>query len=112
MVNEIKMIIKVGKNDYGSYSKTYYVKLPENRFISEENVDLYVNNKIINFPNNSLSLSFSEEGKYNIIFKFKCYMKNCSGLFSNCKNLIHIDLTEFDPREITDMSKIFYDVLI
>ena len=108
MVNEIKMIIKVGKNDYDSYSKTYYVKLPENRFISEENVDLYVNNKIINFPNNSLSLSFSEKGKYNIIFKFKCYMKNCSGLFSNCKNLIHIDLTKFDPRDITDMTKIFY----
>jgi len=69
------MVIKVGENDYDNYSKAYYANLLGNIFISKENVDLYVNNKIINFPNNSSSLSFSEEGEYNIIFKFKCYMK-------------------------------------
>ena len=75
MANEIKMVIKVGENDYDNYSKAYYANLLGNIFISKENADLYVNNKIINFPNNSSSLSFSEEGEYNIIFKFKCYMK-------------------------------------
>ena len=108
MANEIKMVIKVGQEDYIIYSKLYFAKILKSPFISKENVDLYVNNQKINFPEDS-SLGFSKEGEYNITLKFKCFMKNCSALFSECQNIIHIDFTEFNPREIIDMSKIFYN---
>ena len=50
----------------------------------------------------------TKKGIYEIILKFQNYFKNCSYMFSSCKQIIRIDLSNFKTKEVTDMSYMFY----
>ena len=50
----------------------------------------------------------SEKGSYEIILKFSIYFNNCSHMFSSCKQIKRIDLSNFKTNEVTDMSYMFY----
>ena len=50
----------------------------------------------------------SKMGFYEIILKFSNYFKNCRHMFSSCKQIIKIDLSNFKTKEVADMSYMFY----
>ena len=50
----------------------------------------------------------SEKGGYEIILKFtNYYFNNCCYMFSSCKQIKKIDLSNFKTNEVTDMSYMF-----
>ena len=108
MSNEIKIAIKVDKYDYSKTYNRYTVKVInicyENRYLEKE-IEYYADG--VKYAENSNYLVFQQEGKYNVTIKFKVKVKNCQRLFSNLDNLIYIDLSLFDPQDITDMSEMF-----
>ena len=108
MSNEIKITIKVDKNDYNEIYKRYTVKMINTNyqnFYFQKEIEYYING--VKYAENSEYLDFQEGGIYNVTIKFKVKVNNCRGLFSNLDSLIHIDLSLFDAQEITDMSEIF-----
>ena len=48
-----------------------------------------------------------ERGEYTIILKFKFNLKDCSYMFSDCNNIIYIDLSSLDTKEVGNMSNMF-----
>ena len=108
MINEIKMVLKVGKEDYDIYSHNYKVKLMKN--INIENcIELYCNGFKINIINEYFDYYFfcKKEGIYKIILKFNIKMTDCEKLFAEYKNLISIDLSSFYAQEIYTMESMF-----
>ena len=108
MINEIKMVLKVGKEDYDIYSHNYKVKLMKNIGI-ENCIELYCNGFKINIINEYFYYYFfcKKEGIYKIILKFNIKMTNCEKLFAEYKNLISIDLSSFYAQEIYTMESMF-----
>ena len=72
--------------------------------INESNVELYVNDKKYNFEK---FFKFDKGGEYDILLKFKIPLNDCSFMFYDCSNLINIDLSLFNTKNITNMSQIF-----
>ena len=72
--------------------------------VNEENIELYYNNKKINFRKFFIP---KEEGEYEIKIIFKNKIKNCSYMFNKCSAITHIDLSSFDASEVTNMSYMF-----
>ena len=48
-----------------------------------------------------------QEGEYELTLKFTTNLIDCERLFSECKNLISIDLSSFNPQEIITMKSMF-----
>ena len=108
MINEIKMVLKVGKEDYDIDSHNYKVKLMKNIGI-ENCIELYCNGFKINIINKYFYYYFfcKKEGIYKIILKFNIKMTDCEKLFAEYKNLISIDLSSFYAQEIYTMESMF-----
>ena len=108
MINEIKMVLKVGKEDYDIDSHNYKVKLMKNIGI-ENCIELYYNGFKINIINEYFDYYFfcKKEGIYKIILKFNIKMTDCEKLFAEYKNLISIDLSSFYAQEIYTMESMF-----
>ena len=66
---------------------------------------IILNNKQIPF---SYFHKFEKEGKYSIIYRFPNKLKKGLFLFSECKSLTNIDLSNFDSNFINDISFMFY----
>ena len=101
--NEILLNIKIEKNDVGK--KTYF--LNENSKLDINDIDsiVYINNTI------------NESNKYFIpkkegIYKIKLILffseKDFSEMFFGCENLLYIDLSSFDTKNVTNMNSMFY----
>ena len=60
-----------------------------------------------NIPFN-FEYTFPKEGKYNFKFSYKYCLVNSSNMFFGCKNLISLDLTNFNSSYITNMSCMFF----
>ena len=69
-----------------------------------ENCELYINNKKTDF---CFQFKFPEEGNYNIKIILDQPLSNTSFLFYNCKNLISIDLSNFNTSYVEDMKWMF-----
>ena len=65
---------------------------------------IFINGKINPF---SYYHTFDKEGKYQIKYLFSEYLANVSFLFSGCKSLTTIDLSNFNTQNVTDMSYMF-----
>ena len=51
---------------------------------------------------------FIKEGKYKIKYTFKDLPTNCNHIFYNCSSLINLDLSNFDTKDVMNMSYMFY----
>ena len=93
---------------YDNYMKTrlWFKKLEElkNERQIMENVEIFVNDKKINF---SYYHKFQDKGINIIKYIFKNKVTNICYLFNDLKNLISIDLSHFNAENITDMSYMF-----
>ena len=77
----------------------------ENEKEIKENCIIKINNKVIPF---NYLYNFKEKGKFKIEYSFKNNIKSLANLFSECKSLKNIDLSNFNTQNITDMSYMFY----
>ena len=119
---EIKMKIKIEKDDVGK--NIYFldntdgvvlvVKDKESKWeehhhdflkeLNESNVELYINNKKYKYQKYFIP---DKEGEYNILLKFNILIKDCSFMFYKCSNIINIDLSSFNTKNVTNMSWMF-----
>ena len=83
----------------------YHDKLNE---INELNTKLYVYFDEISEIKFGKYIIPKKEGLYSLKLELNIKMENCSYMFFDCKNIIHIDLSSFDTTNITNMSKMFY----
>ena len=77
--------------------------------INESNIDLFINNVKYDFRKNlDYEDSIFKEGElYFIKIKFKNKINDCKKMFKNCKNIVNIDLSSFDTKNVIDMSEMF-----
>ena len=95
-------------NSYEEYMNKYYPdELLGQHHINEEEIKqchIKINNKSIPF---SYFYKFPNMGKYNIKYIFINNLKKVNYMFSECGNIINIDLSKFNTREVDDMSCMF-----
>ena len=95
-------------NSYEEYMNKYYPdELLGQHHINEEEIKqchIKINNKSIPF---SYFYKFPNMGKYNIKYIFINNLKKLNYMFSECGNIINIDLSKFNTREVDDMSCMF-----
>ena len=84
-----------GKDDY-KYENEKEIK---------DNCEIKINNKIIPF---NYYHKFNEKGKYIIQYIFKKNITNLIYMFSGCKSLSSINLSNFNTQNVTDMRYMFY----
>ena len=51
---------------------------------------------------------FIKEGKYKIKYTFKDLPTNCNHIFYGCSSLTNLDLSNFDTKDVINMSYMFY----
>ena len=114
--NEINIIIDIEEKDI---NKNIYF-LDNTDYIDEEtkithfhdnltelnpsNVELYINNEKYQYQKYFIP---KKEGIYSIKLIFKINIKNCSYMFNECNNLLNIDLSCFNTKNVLDMSYMF-----
>ena len=74
--------------------------------LNETNVELFINDKKYKYQKYFIP---DKDGEYNILLKFKILLKDCSFMFYNCSNLINIDLSSFNTKNVTNMIQMFYN---
>ena len=70
----------------------------------QENVDLYVNDKKINFL---FKYNVKNLNEIKVIFKFKKLLTNASHLFTGCSSIKSIDLSSFNTNNVKNMNFMF-----
>ena len=117
--NKIKLELKIEKDDinkdiyfldntdgyYGDDNNIkclYHDNLKE---LNELNTEIYINNKKFKY---NKSFKPEKEGIYEIIIQLNIKIKDCSYMFYSCFNLINIDLSSFDTKNVTNMFCMFY----
>ena len=73
--------------------------------LNESNVDLYINKKKYKFQK---YFKPDKEGIYSILLKLKNSITDCSCMFYCCDNLVDIDLSCFNTKNVIDMKNMFY----
>ena len=116
--NEIYLKIKILKDDINK--KIYYVdntnfsdwetkKSHKHDFLkelNELNTKVLINNNEIKY--NKFFIP-KKDGIYDIKLVFSIKMKDCSFMFSNCGNILSIDLSNFDSSCVTRLDHMFYE---
>jgi len=116
--NEIYLKIKILKKDIGK--KVYYVdntnfndwetkKGHRHDFLkelNELNTKVFINNKEIKYNKYFIP---KKEGIYDIKIIVGIKMKDCSFMFSDCGNILNIDLSNFDSSCVTRLDHMFYE---
>ena len=93
-------------NSYEEYMRNKHWKIKE-ELKNEEKIkecEIIINNKLYSF---SYFFNFKKEGRYIIKYKFKNYFPNTSYMFSECKSLINLDLSNFNTQNVTNMEYMF-----
>ena len=115
--NEIKIILEITNEDIekdiyfldnSDYydekgNKYYHDSLKE---FNDIKVDLYIDNKKLSYKKYN---KFYEAKKYEIILKFNSYIKDCSKMFYNCKNIKSLDLSKFNTKNVIYADDMFYN---
>ena len=107
-LNEIRMEVKINKEDinkniYFLDNTVFNSYLKE---LNQLNTELYINDNKYEYQKYFIP---EKEGIFNIKLKINTRIKDCSHMFSGCKNIINIDLSSFNSKDITNMSFMFYD---
>ena len=72
--------------------------------LNESNTELFINESKKNYEK---FFKPEKEGIYIIKLKFNTTIKDCSFMFSNCENIIQLDLSSFDTSSATNMNNMF-----
>ena len=95
-------------NSYEEFKRKYpnwhYGGLSKNEKEIEGNCELYINDKI-DFCYN---YQFPKEGKNTIQIYFQKPLSNLNLMFRECKNLITIDLSNFNANNVINMGDMFF----
>ena len=91
---------------WNEYLRNEYLEVKDmNKKLFKESIDLYVNDKKINFDF-KYKIKDSKEIKVKFIFKQK--LTNMSYMFYDCSSLKSIDLSSFNTNNVTNMSYMFF----
>ena len=89
------------------HGTSYYKELQKRHKLINDHIDIYINNKKINFDYYYITNNNESEIKVKFIFKKKISELGLSKMFSECYSLKSIDFSSFDAINITDMSSMF-----
>ena len=79
------------------------IKLFNGNFdINKNNIKIIIDNKEFKEEINNL-----KEGNYNAIIKINQKITNCKKMFEHCKNILEINFTQFDTKNVTKMNSMF-----
>ena len=70
----------------------------------KENIEIKINEKKIEF---TYDYKFKKEGKYKIEYLFKNNLTNTCYMFSDCKSLTDLNLSNFNTQNVTNMASMF-----
>ena len=107
--NEIKLNLKVENIDINNEVNflTHFETIdnfkPLNE-LSELNTEIFINEKQLKYQR---SFNPEKEGIYSVIIKFHNPLKDCSYMFYGGDNIISIDLSSFDTKNIINMKNMF-----
>ena len=112
--NEIQIKIRIKKKDINKniyfLDNTDYKKEEIKHFhdnikeFNKLNIELYINNRNEEYKKYFIP---EKEGTYTIILKFNISIKDCSYMFYNCYNIINIDLSNFDTKNVLNVNNMF-----
>ena len=116
--NEIYLKIKILKKDINK--KIYYVdntnfsdwetkKSHRHDFLkelNELNTRVFINNNEIKYNKYFIP---KNDGIYDIRLVFSIKIKDCSFMFSDCGNILSVDLSNFDSSRVTHLDHMFYE---
>ena len=121
--NEINMTINIEKKDINNNiffldnTKGLYNNEKNNKVensndnlkeLNERKVEIFIDNKKYKYKNKKY-FNVNKEGIYKIKLKLNISIKDCSYMFANCSNIIDIDLSSFDTKDVINMSYMFYN---
>ena len=86
------------------YIKIYREAKEMNKKLFENYIELYVNDKKINF---NYKYKFKESKEIKVKFKFKKILVNMAFVFDGCSSLKSIDFSNFNTSNIIDMTFMF-----
>ena len=92
--------------DYENWSDKYkelYLEGKNN--INKDNIEIYINNKKIEF---NYKYKSNERGKIKVTYKFNKLLTSTCCMFYGCISLKFIDLSSFNTQNVTDISYMFY----
>ena len=106
--NEIKIEMKINKEDinkniYFLDNSVFNSYLNE---LNDSNTEIFINEKKFKYEKYFVP---EKEGIYRVNIKLKFFIKDCSHMFYNCKNIINIDLSSFSSKDIINTSFMFYE---
>ena len=109
-MNEIRIEVKINKEDinkniYFLDNTVFSSYLNE---LNQLNTELYINDNKFEYQKYFIP---EKEGVFNIKLKINTFIKDCSHMFYGCKNIINIDLSSFNSKNVTNMSFMFYDCI-
>jgi len=90
-------------NYYGNNSWEKNKEL-NNKIDFEESIDLYLENKKIEFP---FKYNFEENKVYNVKIIINKTINNLSKMFSECCSLTSLNLSNFNTNNVTNMNEMF-----
>ena len=97
-------------NSYEEFFRTNPGKLKTNdNFKNEDEIkkcEIKINNALIPF---NYYYKFKSKGKYDIKYYFKTLLNSTCLIFGNCKLLTKIDLYNFNTKNTTYMTSMFYE---
>ena len=102
--NDVNKEIRIINNNNKALNDQYSdIKYEENEEI-EKNCEITIDDKIIPF---SFFYKFNQKGKYIIKYLFHKHLTKTNCIFLDCKNLIKLDLSNFETKNVNDMSYMF-----
>ena len=106
--NKIKII-----SSFDEYNREIKIKSNKNNIIYYDNENDELKKKcLIKIDNKEIPFDyyykFKKIGKHTIQYIFNEKIITSKYMFNKCKNLTNIDLSNFDTKDITDMSYMFY----
>ena len=87
--------------------KNYYDTMKYyNKLLNESKIEIFINNEKYE---NKKYFNPKEVGLYQIKLKFNSNITSMSYMFLGCSDLMSIDLSSFDSREVNTMNEMFYE---
>ena len=118
IINEIKIEVKI-EDSWKLNEEIYFFGIGELEYIefgSDEviesvvkelnvsNTELFINNMKYPFRKHFRPI---KKGIYSIKLKINISIKDCSHMFAGCTDIINLDLSSFDTKNVIDMSHMF-----
>jgi len=102
---EIKLLhdYNLDIKDWDKKDKIKYLEAKKD--ISEENIEIYINDKNIKFD---YKYKIKDSKEIKVTFKLKKLLTNISHIFDGCSSLESIDLSSFNTTNVNSMSNMFY----